>query len=287
MTHTHATTRPQGQRSPQPEPANQDPGWHCSHFYYRFDRAILAGLHADAIAHGAHEITAALDHNREGAPKQLQSFIVSGHKADFGLMVLDENPLVVDRVHQELMASALGPALTPTYSFVSVTEVSEYLPSAEQYAQRLIDDGMDPESEQYQARVKAYADREPIMRRERLTPELPAWPAMCFYPMNKKRKTGENWFTLDFDARRKMMAEHAKSGMAFAGRVTQLITVSVGLDDWEWGVTLWAQQPQFFKDIVYRMRFDEASARYAEFGSFFTGYLASPDEILQHTRVLV
>ena len=202
-------------------------------------------------------------------------------------MVLDENPLVVDRVHQELMASALGPALTPTYSFVSVTEVSEYLPSAEQYAQRLIDDGMDPESEQYQARVKAYADREPIMRRERLTPELPAWPAMCFYPMNKKRKIGENWFTLDFDARRKMMAEHAKSGMAFAGRVTQLITVSVGLDDWEWGVTLWAQQPQFLKDIVYRMRFDEASARYAEFGSFFTGYLASPDEILQHTRVLV
>ncbi len=215
----------------------------------------------------------------------MQSYIISGHKADFGIMVLDDDPLKVDRVHQRLLASPLGVALVPSYSFVSVTEVSEYLPSTEQFAQRLMDEGMDPSSEQFQARVSAYRQREPTMRRERLTPELPDWPAMCFYPMNKKRKVGENWFTLDFGQRQKMMSEHAKSGMTFAGKVTQLITVALGFDDWEWGVTLWAKQAQSLKEIVYRMRFDEASARYAEFGAFYVGYIAPPDEILQHCQI--
>ncbi len=103
--------------------------------------------------------------------------------------------------------------------------------------------------------------------------------------MNKKRKVGENWFTLAFSRRNQMMAEHARSGMAFAGKVSQLITVAVGLDDWEWGVTLWATNPEFLKDIVYRMRFDEASARYAEFGPFYTSYVATPAETLQHCRI--
>ena len=90
----------------------------------------------------------------------------------------------------------------------------------------------------------------------------------------KKRKVGENWFTLPKEERSRMMIEHARSGMAFAGRVSQLITVGLGLEDWEWGVTLWAANPDYLKEIVYRMRFDEASARYAEFGPFYTGYVA-------------
>ena len=123
------------------------------------------------------------------------------------------------------------------------------------------------------------------MNRQRLTPDFPAWPASCFYPMNKKRKVGENWFLMPYAERNKMMAEHAKSGMAFAGKVSQLITVGLGLDDWEWGVTLWGANPQFLKDIVYRMRFDEASARYAEFGPFYTSYIMSPAEMLDHCRI--
>jgi chlorite dismutase len=82
-----------------------------------------------------------------------------------------------------------------------------------------------------------------------------------------------------------MMAEHAQSGMAFAGKVTQLVTASVGLDDWEWGVTLWARNPQFLKDIVYTMRFDSASARFGQFGPFYVGYLASPEAILEHCSI--
>lgn len=102
--------------------------------------------------------------------------------------------------------------------------------------------------------------------------------------MNKKRKVGENWFLLPFDDRNRMMAEHARSGMSFAGKVSQVITVGLGLDDWEWGVTLWVRNPEYLKDIVYRMRYDEASARYAEFGPFLVGYQASAQQILDHCR---
>jgi chlorite dismutase len=134
--------------------------------------------------------------------------------------------------------------------------------------------------------VKAYADRLVEMNRQRLTPDFPAYRATCFYPMNKKRRVGENWFTLPKEDRGRLMIEHAKSGMAFAGRVTQLITVGVGFEDWEWGVTLWAANPEYLKEIVYRMRFDEASARYAEFGPFYTGYVSTPAEILEHCLVV-
>ena len=176
-------------------------------------------------------------------------------------------------------------ALRPTYSFVSVTEVSEYVPTVEQYAKRLVAEGEEEGSDAFQAKVAAYQRREPVMRKQRLTPDLPEWPATCFYPMNKKRKVGENWFLLPFKDRNMLMAEHARSGMEFAGRVTQLITVGVGYEDWEWGVTLWARNPEYLKDIVYGMRFDEASARYAEFGPFYTSYVCPPAGIFDHCRI--
>jgi hydrogen peroxide-dependent heme synthase len=215
----------------------------------------------------------------------LQTSVVSGHKADFGLMVMDPSPLKIESVHQRLLASRLGAALVPTYSFVSITEISEYVPTLEQYGKKLVQEGDAEGTPAYEAKLKAYADRLPMMNRQRLTPEFPPWPATCFYPMNKKRKVGENWFLTPFEERNRMMAEHAKSGMTFAGRVQQLITVALGLDDWEWGVTLWAKNPQYLTSIVYRMRFDEASARYAEFGPFYTSYITTPAEMLTHCRV--
>lgn len=260
-------------------------GWHCQHLYYRFDRQVLSQLSAAQLAAGAEQFRAILDPAAKPGPARLQSLIMAGHKADFGLMVLDADPLVIGSVHQRLLASGLGPALVPTYSFVSVTEVSEYVPTAEQYGQRLIEEGTDPESPAFKAKVKAYADREVKMREQRLTPELPPWPNMCFYPMNKIRDPHANWFTLPSAERHKLMSEHGRTGMTFAGKVTQLITVSFGFDDWEWGVTLWAARPEHLKEIVYRMRFDEASAKYAEFGPFYMGYLASGGEILEHCRI--
>jgi len=262
-----------------------DEGWHCSHLYYTFNRGVMAEMHETKRLDGRDELVAVLDPEGPNAPLRLQTSVVSGHKADFGLMIMDPDPLKIDSVHQRIMAAELGPALQPAYSFVSMTEISEYVPSVDQYAQRLIAEGEQEGSPSYQAKFKAYQGRLPAMNKQRLTPQFPAWPATCFYPMNKKRKVGENWFNLPFSARNGLMAEHARSGMQFAGKVSQLITVGLGVEDWEWGVTLWARNPQFLKEIVYRMRFDEASARYAEFGPFYTSYIATPREVLDHCRI--
>jgi peroxiredoxin len=262
--------------------------WHCSHLYYRFDRARLSGLNADERRAGCKAFIDTLSPDADPpsqGPARLQVSIVSGHKADFGLMVMDSDPLVVDSVHQRLVSGPLGPALVPTYSFVSITEVSEYVPTVEAYGRRLVDEGEQADSPAYKAKLKAYEQREVMMRRQRLTPDFPPWPNVCFYPMNKKRKVGENWFLLPFEDRNRLMAEHGRTGMTFGGKVTQLITVALGFDDWEWGVTLWARSPEFLKEIVYRMRFDEASARYAEFGPFYVGYVTTPAELLRHCRV--
>jgi peroxiredoxin len=261
-------------------------GWHVTHSFYSLDRGRLAGLSPAVRAEGMRQFAAALDPTASTAPRRLQSWIVPGHKADFGVMAMDPSPMIVDDVHQRLLAGPLGPVLVPTYSFVGLTEVSEYVPTVEQYAQRLIAEGESADSPAYKAKVQGYAAREDAMRKARIEPELPPWPNACFYPMNKKREVGENWFTLPFAERSRLMAEHGRTGMSFGGRVTQLITVSVGLDDWEWGVTLWARRPDFLKEIVYKMRFDEASARYAEFGPFYTGYVATPEQILAHCHVV-
>jgi chlorite dismutase len=237
------------------------------------------------ISAGTAAIIAALNPAGSNAPLRLQTSAVSGHKADFGLMLMDPDPLKVERVNQRLLASPLGQALVPGYSFVSMTEISEYVPSVEQFGERLLAEGETADSPTYVAKVEGYAGRLEGMNRQRLTPDFPAYPNTCFYPMNKKRKVGENWFTLSKAERNALMSEHARSGMAFAGKVSQLITVGLGLDDWEWGVTLWATNPEYLKDIVYRMRFDEASARYAEFGPFLVSYVCTPAEMLEHCQI--
>ena len=183
------------------------------------------------------------------------------------------------------MAPSLGGYVEPTWSFVSMSEVSEYVPTIERFRDRLIAGGADPDSPEVAAKVAAYEKRLPMMNEQRLRPEIPDWPAACFYPMNKSRVVDANWFSEPFSRRNSMMAEHAQSGIAFAGKVSQVITVGVGLDDWEWLVTLWARNPEYLREIVYKMRFDEASAKYAEFGPFYVGYRATAQEIIDHCRL--
>lgn len=276
---------PTGRPQNLPEPSVKlTEGLHCSHFFYRFRREVLQGLSGRQLRSGKQQFCEALA-GTDGGPTKLQKYIISGHKADFGLMMMDEDPLVIDKVHQAVLASPLGTAVESTWSFVSVSEISEYVPTIDQYREKLIREGAEAESPELAAKVSAYERRLPIMNAQRLSPDIPEWPAACFYPMNKSRVPGANWFTESFSHRTKLMSEHAASGIAFAGRVSQLITVGVGLDDWEWMVTLWARNPEFLKDIVYRMRFDEASAKYAEFGPFYVGYRASAAEILDHCKV--
>jgi len=254
-------------------------GWHCGHFFYRFRRELMRDKLPSELKN---QFRDALHPSSEHQCERLSAYWTSGHRADFCFFAMDPDPAKVDHIHQSLLAPGIGMYIEPTWSFVSMSEVSEYVPTIERFRDRLIAGGADPDSPELAAKVSAYERRLPMMNEQRLRPEIPDWPAACFYPMNKSRVVGANWFAEPFSRRNALMAEHAQSGIAFAGKVSQLISVGVGLDDWEWMVTLWGRNPEYLKEIVYKMRFDEASARYAQFGPFYVGYRATADEILQH-----
>jgi chlorite dismutase len=174
---------------------------------------------------------------------------ILGHKADLAFMALGYDMWRIRRFQASLQLAGLD----IVDSYVSLTELSEYAQGV-------------PEPQ----------------RSARLTPVLPPEdkPAWCFYPMSKQRGDVNNWFTLPYDDRKELMYEHGASGRNFAGRVIQVVTGSTGLDDYEWGVTLFATAPDDLKEVVYTMRFDTASALYAEFGPFYTGMVAPVEEVL-------
>lgn len=180
---------------------------------------------------------------------QVVPVAILGHKADLAVMALAPDVWQLRALQRGLVAAGLD----LVDSYVSLTELSEYAAGV-------------PDE----------------MKQARLYPQLPpeGKSAWCFYPMSKRRNVDQNWYELPFDDRRDLMYEHGASGRKFRGRVLQLITGSTGLDEYEWGVTLFAQRPDDLKDVVYTLRYDVASARYAEFGPFFTGMVASLDEVL-------
>jgi hydrogen peroxide-dependent heme synthase len=279
-------SHPSHSPGPLPDPTTRlTEGWHCLHLYYRVNPAELGRLDEAARAAGRAELTRLLDPERAGGPQRLQCSLVSGHKADLGLMMLDPDPLVLDSVRQSIRASRLGTVFEPAWSFVSITEVSEYVPTVEQYGEKLRLEGANPSDPGYHAKMNAYGQRLPAMNKQRLYPDFPPLPVNSFYPMNKIRDPQANWYQLPISERSALMAEHATSGIKFAGRVSQLITASTGFDDWEWGVTLWGRNPESIKEIVYTMRFDRASARYAQFGPFYLGYVTPIAEALAHLKV--
>ncbi len=255
------------------------------HIYYKVDQKALMALDPTDRAMGRAEVIEILNPQGDYVPARIQTSVATGHRADLGLMMMDADPLKIDAVTQRIRASRLGTVLIPSYSFVSITEVSEYVPTVEQYAERLQREGSTPEDPAFQAKLNAYKQRLPAMNQQRLYPEFPPFPVMTFYPMNKSRNPAANWFLEPFSVRSEMMAEHATSGIKFAGRVSQLITASTGFDDWEWGVTLWGRAPEHIKEIVYQMRFDRASAGYAEFGPFYVSYIMGAKEAFEHLRV--
>jgi len=263
-------------------------GWHCLHLFYRVDRRTLASMPPALRSEGREALLPWLGPPAAGETNVLrrQAFAVPGHKADFGVVMAGPDLKAIYGVQMAIQGSPLGPALVPAYSFYSITEVSEYVPDVEQYGRILRErEGVDPESPIYKTKLAQYAQRLEPMNRQRLYPEFPDWPCLCFYPMSKMRQADQNWYLLPFETRAELMSQHGRSGMKFAGRVLQLITASTGIDDWEWGVTLWGRNPTYLKDIVYSMRFDESSARYALFGDFYFGYILPPAELLEALRL--
>jgi chlorite dismutase len=165
---------------------------------------------------------------------------------------------------------SLSDYLEPTTSNVSVIEIGLYEATVALY-QRLIEKGVGPRSPEWKAEIESEISRQREKISPRLSPRIPNRPYLCFYPMDKKRDGRDNWYRLPISTRQRLMHDHGMVGRRFAGEVTQIISGSIGFDDWEWGVDLFADDPLVFKKLVYEMRFDEASASYAKFGPFYVG----------------
>jgi chlorite dismutase len=255
-------------------------GWSVLHLFYRIDRPRWRGLGEDAQRAG---ITEWSDWLRTVAAEEgLQVVPIAGiAKFDIAIMAVHPDLQRLQQLGQEIAATTFGTCLTPIYSFLSLSEASEYMTSAGDFARQLVDEkGMDPASPEFAASIASFGKRMAGYADARVHPQLPTdMPVLCFYPMSKARDETRNWYTLEFEHRKKLMIGHGETGRKFAGRVSQLITSCTGLDDWEWGVTLFARDPKSIRDVVYEMRFDPGSAVYGQFGEFYVGLRFAPEEL--------
>ena len=253
------------------EPVLPNEGLHVAHLFFRLDYSQWDLLDQRARLEAKTSLAQLLQDVRSDKDTQLLTFSVVTPKADLGFMLLTPDLQRLD-LYCKRLAVALGPeVLSPEFSYLSMTERSEYTTTEDEYAHTLTSQGISKNSPEFSQKMEAFRQRMAKYLSDRLHPNLPDWPVVCFYPMSKRRAGADNWFSLDFATRKSLMAGHAHVGRSYQGRILQLITGSTGLDDMEWGVTLFARTASDIKAIVYEMRFDEVSARYAEFGSFFIG----------------
>jgi chlorite dismutase len=260
-----------------------DQGIHVMHLFYRIDRVRWAQLSAGESAKSLAGLEAVCAGNIAPSHPRIATFAGVGGKADLGFILYAAELGRVAQMHHQIESCFPPGTLQKVYNFLSVTELSEYGTTDEENRQNLItQEKLEAGSEAFEKRFAELTKRKQEYETYRLYPELPDWEVMGFYPMNKRRQGGDNWYMLDFAARKKLMGGHARVGRKFAGRVSQLITGATGLDDWEWGVTLMAHQVDALKQIVYEMRFDEVSARYGEFGPFYINLRLAPQALWAH-----
>jgi len=237
-------------------------------FRVRWDAvgALDAKRRAD-VAQRSAAILGPLEGRAEG-PSALAQML--GHKADLMFIHFRRSFDELAQAQLDVARLPLAPFLEPTTSYVSIVELGLYEMTGRIH-EELAGRGLVTGSEPFE---KAF-DEEMLKQRERvmsrLFTEIPRRRHVCFYPMDKRRGEHRNWYTVSFEKRAAMMREHGFVGRAYSGQVTQIISGSIGLDDWEWGVDLFADDPAVFKKLIYEMRFDEASAEYAEFGPFYVG----------------
>ncbi|MDB6016213.1 MAG: Chlorite dismutase [Pedosphaera sp.] len=258
-------------------------GIHVMHLLYRVDRVRWSQVGAAGSAEARTKLAALCAANANASQPRLTSYANVSGKADLVFMLQAAELGQVAQMHRDLEACFPAGTLERVFSYLSVTELSEYMPTEEESRQALIEqEKLAPESEAFQTRMAESNKRRADYEKYRLYPEMPDWEVMGFYPMSKRRAAADNWYMLDFATRKKLMGGHARVGRKYAGRVSQLITGSTGLDDWEWGVTLMAHQVDALKEIVYEMRFDEVTARYGEFGPFYINMRLAPAALWEH-----
>ena len=214
------------------------------------------------------EAIATLSPAEEAGQSALYSML--GHKGDLMLVHFRDSFEELNAAELQLSRTQLQDFLEPTHSYLSVIELGLYDSSVKLFRQ-LAERGVAPFSEEWNRAVEDTMERQRQAMRPRLYPKIPDSRYLCFYPMDRKRGEEKNWYTLPINERQRQMEEHGMVGRRYAGKVQQIITGSIGFDDWEWGVDLFAGEPLIFKKLIYEMRFDQVSAEYAAFGQFFVG----------------
>jgi chlorite dismutase len=243
------------------------------HQFFRFDwKAWRATAQADRdrIASQAVEALKALERNSPDAPVRSALFSQLGHKGDLILIHFRDSFEALNQVELDLAQTPLYDYLSPAHSYVSVVELGLYESSRKTW-EAASAKGLEPNTPEFQAEVAASLERASAAMAPRLFPAVPEAKYLCFYPMDRLRGEDKNWYTVPFAERQRMMHEHGLIGRRYGDMVKQIISGSIGMDDWEWGVDLFAEDPVVFKRLVYEMRFDEVSAVYALFGQFYIG----------------
>ena len=241
-------------------------GWSVLHLMYRVRWDRLRRMSADDAQRMADEAMKALAVPDAGATAAVQML---GHKADLMFICFRRGFEQLAAAQLALSRTELHDHLEATTSYVSIVELGMYEMTGKLHEQ--LGAKFKPGSEEFERAFDAEMETQRQRVMSRLFIEIPKARYVCFYPMNKRRGEAQNWYSEPFERRASMMREHGMIGRHYAGKVTQVITGSIGYDDWEWGVDLFAQDPLVFKKLIYEMRFDEASAKFAEFGPFYIG----------------
>ncbi len=243
------------------------------HQFFRFDwKSWRATPQAERerMAGGFIELLQRLEHESAGSPIRTAVYSQLGHKGDLILVHFRDSLEALNQIELDLAQNALYDYLDQRHSYVSVVELGLYESTRKTY-EAAAAGGVEPHSEKWNAEVAASLKRASEAMAPRLFPAIPEAKYICFYPMDRKRSEQSNWYTVRYAERQHMMHEHGLIGRRYGGEVKQIISGSIGMDDWEWGVDLFAQDPVIFKKLIYEMRFDEVSAVYALFGQFFIG----------------
>jgi len=267
-------------------PLVPEQGWHCLHLYYRIEHGQWQLLSAEEQRNAKVALSSLVQEIRALESTQLLTLSIVTPKADLGFMLITPDLHAANRIEKQLSLSLGADVLVPVYSYLSLTEESEYVTTEEDYGKTLeAEQKLKPGSPEFAQAMAAFRERMAHYRHERVYPTLPDWPVVCFYNMSKRRGEDRNWYALPYDDRRRLMGGHAKVGREYAGKIKQLITGSSGLDDAEWGVTLFARDTFQIKAIVYQMRFDEVSAVYGDFGEFYIGLQLPLDELFRRLQL--
>ena len=243
------------------------------HQFFRFDwKTWRATAEADRsrIAAQAVEALTALERKSVDAPVRSGLYSQLGHKGDLILIHFRDSFEALNQVELDLAQTELYDYLSPSHSYVSVVELGLYESSRKTW-EAASAKGLEPNTPEFQAEVSASLERASAAMAPRLFPAVPEAKYMCFYPMDRLRGEDKNWYTVPFAERQRMMHDHGMIGRRYGDVVKQIISGSIGMDDWEWGVDLFAEDPVVFKKLIYEMRFDEVSAVYALFGQFHLG----------------